>query len=100
MDKAEFTLTDNKEDQQFELTSDGLTARVEYTLMGNRIIFTHTEVPKELEGKGIGSMIVKLALQNIEERGLKLIPLCPFTASYIKRHPEWNRVLAENVNLK
>ena len=100
MDKAELTLTDNKEDQQFELTADGLTARVEYTLMGNRIIFTHTEVPKELEGKGIGSMIVKLALQNIEERGLKLIPLCPFTAAYIKRHPEWNRVLAENVNLK
>jgi predicted GNAT family acetyltransferase len=100
LDKAELTLTDNKEDQQFELTVDELTARVEYTLMGNRIIFTHTEVPKELEGKGIGSMIIKLALENIEGRELKLIPLCPFAAAYIKRHPEWNRVLAENVNLK
>jgi predicted GNAT family acetyltransferase len=39
-------------------------------------------------------------LENIEGRELKLIPLCPFAAAYIKRHPEWNRVLAENVNLK
>ena len=100
MDKSELILTDNKEDKQFELTVDGFTARVEYILMGNKIIFSHTDVPKELEGKGIGSMIVKLALENIEERELKLIPLCPFTAAYIKRHPEWNRVLAENVTLK
>ena len=100
MDKSELILTDNTEDKAFEFLVDGSKARIEYTLLGNKIIITHTEVPKELEGKGIGSMIVKLALENIEGRGLKLITLCPFTAAYIKRHPEWNRVLAENVNLK
>lgn len=100
MKKEEIILKDNKEDKQFELTVDGLTARVEYIPMGNKIIFTHTEVPKELEGKGTGSLIVELALKSIELNGLKLIPLCPFTAAYIKRHPEWKRILADNVTLK
>ncbi len=57
-------------------------------------------VPAELEGKGIGSIIVKLALEEIEKRGLKLIPLCPFTAKYITKNPEWKRILDEDVNIK
>jgi predicted GNAT family acetyltransferase len=73
---------------------------VEYALLGNKIIFNHTEVPETLEGKGIGSKIVELALKNIEARNLKLIPLGPFTAALIKRHPEWERVLDKNVRLK
>jgi predicted GNAT family acetyltransferase len=96
----EYTLRDNTDAKQFELNVEGSVARIEYALMGYKIIFTHTEVPKSLEGKGIGAKIVELALKNIEERGLKLIPLCPFTAAYIKRHPEWERVLDKNVRLK
>lgn len=91
-------LADNTDKKQFEFEVEGRTARIEYILMGKKILLTHTEVPEELEGKGIGGKIVKLALENIESRGLKLIPLCPFIASYIKRHREWNRVLDEQVN--
>ncbi len=92
--------SDNTEKKQFELYSDGHVSWIEYILTGNKIIFAHTEVPQKLEGKGIASKLVKLALENIESRGLKLIPLCPFTASYIKKHPEWMGVLDENVNIK
>ncbi len=99
-DENNYTLTDNSEAKQFELMVDGQKARIEYILMGNKIFFTHTEVPAAFEGKGIGSKIVKLALENIEARNLKLVPLCPFTAAYIKRHPEWERVLATDVKLK
>jgi uncharacterized protein len=93
-------LTDNTERKRFELTEGSHTAFIEYMIMGGKIFLTHTEVPKELEGKGIGSAIVKLALEETEARGLKLIPLCPFVAAYIKRHPEWSRILAPDVNLK
>ncbi len=93
-------LTDNKSRNQFEMVTDGYLSRVEYMIMGNKIFLTHTEVPKELEGKGVGSKIVKAALEEAESRGLKLIPLCPFVASYIKRHPEWERLLASDVKLK
>ena len=93
-------LTDNKARNQFEMITDGILSRIEYMIMGNKIFLTHTEVPKELEGKGVGSKIVKAALEEVESRGLKLIPLCPFVASYIKRHPEWERILASDVKLK
>lgn len=100
MTETNYILTDNTEAKRFELSVDGSVAYVEYILMGKKIIFTHTEVPVKLEGKGIGSKVVLLALENIEARGLKLIPLCPFTAAYIKRHPEWERVLDENTHIK
>jgi uncharacterized protein len=98
--EIKYSLIDNPEAKRFEMKLNGHTARIEYSLMGNKIIFSHTEVPRELEGKGFGSMIVKLALEEIEKRNLKLIPLCPFTAQYIKKHPEWKRILASDAALK
>lgn len=95
-----FILTDNSDKKQFEFRVEGYTARIEYIIMAKKIFLTHTEVPVDLEGKGIGSKIVKLALEEIEKRGLKLIPLCPFIAKYITRHPEWKRILDEDVNIK
>jgi hypothetical protein len=94
------TLTDNQDRKQFELAVDGHIARIEYMIMAGKIFLTHTEVPAALEGKGIGSIIVKLALEEVERRGLKLIPLCPFVGKYITKHPEWKRILAEDVNIK
>jgi predicted GNAT family acetyltransferase len=94
------TLNDNKDRKQFEMIVEGHTARIEYMIMANKIFLTHTEVPAALEGKGIGSVIVKLTLEEVEKRGLKLIPLCPFVGKYITRHPEWKRILADDVNLK
>ena len=93
-------LTDNKSQDQFEMVTDGFLSKIEYKIMGNKIFLTHTEVPHELEGRGVGSRIVKAALEEVESRGLKLIPLCPFVASYIKRHPEWEKLLAADVKLK
>lgn len=93
-------LTDNTERKQFELIFDGHTAKIEYMIMANKIFLTHTEVPRELEGKGVGSKIVKLAFDEIEKRGLKLIPLCPFVAKYLTKHPEWKKILADDVNIK
>lgn len=93
-------LTDNKEKKQFEMVTDRYASRIEYMIMGNKIFLTHTEVPSELEGKGIGSKIILLALEEIERRNLKLIPLCPFVAKYITKHPEWNRILADDVKIK
>ena len=93
-------LNDNTDLKQFELTTEGFVSKIEYMLIGNKIILTHTEVPIELEGKGTGSLLVKLTLEEIAKRNLLLIPLCPFVASYIKRHPEWMKLLDKDVNLK
>ncbi|WP_235183269.1 GNAT family N-acetyltransferase [Deinococcus phoenicis] len=44
--------------------------------MGSALIFTHTEVPKALEGQGVGSHLVHDALEEVRARGLQIIPMC------------------------
>lgn len=92
-------ITDNKIKHQFETVIDGYTARAEYILSSSKIIITHTEIPKQLEGKGIGSELMEEVFKKIETMNVKLIPLCPFAAQYIKRHPKWEKLLDDNINI-
>lgn len=85
----EMTLRNNEEANQFEAIVGDKIAVAEYQLAGKNIIFTHTEVPEELEGQGIGSALAKFALDTAVERGYKIQPLCPFINAYIRRHPEY-----------
>jgi predicted GNAT family acetyltransferase len=72
---------------------DGVLALAEYRLVPGKIIFTHTEVPSSHEGRGIGSALVRFALDAARERGLTVVPLCPFFAAYIKKHAEFQDLL-------
>jgi len=56
--------------------------------------FQHTEVAKPLQGKGVGDELVRQALDDVRERGLKVIPTCPFVAAYIRRHGEYGDLVA------
>ena len=53
------------------------------------MIFTHTEIDDAFEGQGLGSTLAKAALADAREHGLRVVPLCPFIAGYIKKHPEY-----------
>jgi predicted GNAT family acetyltransferase len=82
-------IRDNPERHRFETDlGDGSFAIAEYTLPAGKIMFTHTEVPPAHEGQGIGSALIRFALAAARERGLQVIPICPFFAAYIKRHEE------------
>jgi predicted GNAT family acetyltransferase len=84
-----YVVRDNAEKDRFEIDlGDGSFAIAEYRLRAGKIIFTHTEVPPAHEGRGIGSLLVRTALASARERGLKVIPICPFFAAYIKKHAE------------
>ncbi len=75
--------------KRFELHVENEIAFIEYILAKeNSIYLTHTEVPRSLEGKGLGTAIIKKALDYIREKEYRLVPLCPFVAAYLKRHPE------------
>ena len=83
----ELAVRDNPERKRFEIDlGGGSFAIAEYTLPEGKIMFTHTEVPPEHEGKGIGSMLIRAGLAAARERGLKVIPICPFFARYIQKH--------------
>ena len=95
-----YQLINNEARKQYEVHTDEAVLRIEYILAQDRIFLTHTEVPKSMEGKGLGSAIVKLALEDIEQKGLTLVPLCPFVALYLKRHPEWKRLVMKGINIE
>lgn len=87
-------VVNNATAHRFELEVDGHVAAAYYELKPGVITFTHTEVPKELGGKGVGSKLVKGALEQVRRDGLKVVPDCPFVNAYIEKHPEQADLLA------
>jgi hypothetical protein len=92
-------LVDNASKKRYEALVDGSTALIEYIKAQDKIYLTHTEVPTALEGKGIGSALVLKVLKDIERQNLTLVPLCPFVALYLKRHPEWKKLVMKGINI-
>ena len=81
-------IIDNAERHRFEGDLGDAVAIAEYNLLSHAIMFTHTEVPEAYEGKGIGTRLIKFALDSARERGLQVIPICPFFAAYMREHEE------------
>jgi predicted GNAT family acetyltransferase len=84
---------DNPALHRFELDVEGGTAVAYYHLSPGVITFTHTEVPPELGGRGIGSALVRGALEAARARGLKVVAKCPFVSAFMAKHPEFNDLL-------
>lgn len=78
---------------------DTKTAVAEYIEVTQKLILTHTEVPRGLEGNGIASHLAVGALTYAKENGLVVMPLCPYMAGYIARHPEWKSILAPGIKV-
>lgn len=82
-------LVDNTAEKRYEFDLGDDMAIIEYVLGNGIIVLTHTEVPPQYEGRGIGSELVKAVLGDIRDKGLQVVPQCPFVGAYIRRHPEW-----------
>ena len=90
-------VADRPEKHRFEITADGQVAgRADYQLRGDTIAFTHTLIDDAYEGKGLGSVLVKHALDSARERGLNVLPICPFVRSWIERHPDYLPLVPES----
>ncbi|NML07280.1 GNAT family N-acetyltransferase [Sphingomonas sp. G-3-2-10] len=84
----------NPAENRYEMQVEGRTAYAAYKLHDAVITFTHTIVPKELGGRGIATKLIGFALADVREKGLRVIPQCPFVAAYIEKHPEERDLLA------
>lgn len=94
-----FQLINNESSKQYEFHVEDKIARIEYIRVKESIYLTHTEVPISLEGKGIASSLIKATLAEIKSNNWTLVPLCPFVASYIKKHPEWKSLLQDGFKI-
>ncbi len=83
----------NSTESRFQVEVESHLAVLEYKLDGSTIIFTHTGVPSALEGRGLGSQLVRAGLDHARAQGLSVVPRCSFVASYIQKKPEYQDLL-------
>lgn len=92
-DQKDLNVIHLEEKQRFEIRIDKQTAELDYRLQDGVISFTHTGVPRALEGRGIGGRIVRAGLDYARVQGYKVIPVCSFVDAYIHRHTEYGDLL-------
>jgi predicted GNAT family acetyltransferase len=84
------TVSDVPENSRYELRDgDRLLGVAAYQRRGNQVVFTHTEVDDSSEHSGLGSRLVRGALDDVRRAGGTVVPLCPFVRGWIERHPEY-----------
>jgi len=83
-------------EQRYQADVNGELATLAYRLEPGRIVLVSTDVPPNLEGHGLGSALAQAALRDAADRGLMVVPLCPFVADYIRRHQEYLPLVARD----
>ena len=90
-EQTQITVRDNPDEQRFEAIDESgeLLAISTYRRYEDRIVFVHTEVSDDAEGQGVGSDLVRTALDQVREEGLRVVAQCPFVKEWIRRHPDY-----------
>jgi hypothetical protein len=81
-------VVDRTDQSRFLLEVDGQVAELVYRVEGAYLVLIHTEVPEDLEGRGLGGVLVRAALDRALRDGLTVVPLCPFARRWLGRHPD------------
>jgi len=88
-------LINNESRKRFEIEVSGKYAFINYGKFGNQIALVHTETEPELKGTGAAIAVVEKTLYYLESHNIKLLPFCPFVSAYIKRNPDWIRIVSK-----
>lgn len=88
-------LIKNEEKKRFEIEYNGHFAFIDCKEMSRQIALIHTEAEPELAGTGAAAAVVEKTLMYIENSGKKLLPFCPYVFAFIKKYPEWKRIVDE-----
>lgn len=91
---SQIEVKDNPAENRYEVTVDAKPAGfAAYRPGEGMLVFTHTEVDDAYEGQGVGSKLVRAALDDVRARGTKVKAQCPFVRAFIQRHPEYADLL-------
>jgi predicted GNAT family acetyltransferase len=86
----------NEGARRFELLVDGYRSLLTYRRFPDRIVFDHTEVPEPLEGQGLAAKLSRVALDFARANHLRVVPLCPYVAAFIRKHPEYQDLVSSD----
>jgi uncharacterized protein len=89
VDLEALEVTHNPAERRFEAWIDGYLSKLDYIQDGNNFVITHVGVYPELRGQGIAGRITQVSLEYAKEHGLRVIPMCSYAATYIRKHPEY-----------
>ncbi|MBM7075036.1 MULTISPECIES: GNAT family N-acetyltransferase [Micromonospora] len=94
----DLTVTDVPDRERFEARDEtgALAGLVTYQLTGAIIAYTHTEVDPAFEGRGVGSTLARAVMDDARARGRTVVPICPFLADWLGRHPEYADIVARS----
>ncbi len=91
-------LVKNEKEHRFEIEVEGIIAFIDYKETHSQIALVHTEVPEIIGGKGVAAALVEKTLNYLEKHDNTLLPFCPYVFAYIKKHPEWKRIVDKRFN--
>jgi predicted GNAT family acetyltransferase len=86
----------NEGEEQFETQVGGETAVLTYAEQHGKLYLLHTQVPEAMEGHGVGGALVRAAMDFAAEKGVKVVPFCPFARAWLQRHPQYEEMVAQN----
>lgn len=89
-DASEIVVRDNPQGARFEIyVGAELAGFTQYQRQPAQISFIHTETGAQFAGQGLASRLVRAALQDVRERGLAVLPFCPYVRKFIATHPDF-----------
>jgi uncharacterized protein len=89
IDFEKLEVTHNTAENRFETWIDGQLSKLDYMLDGDTIVMTHVGVYPEQRGQGVAGKLTQVALEYAKENSLRVIPMCPYIATYIHRNPQY-----------
>lgn len=96
MPSDDLVIRDDPSELRYEALREGeLVGEIRYVSEPGVVVLVHTEVEPSEKGSGLGSLVVRYALDDIRRRGLHVVPFCPFVAAYIKRHPDYSDLVIQ-----
>jgi predicted GNAT family acetyltransferase len=92
----ETTVIDVPESDRFEIRDgDRVLGLAAYQRRGDTFVFHHTEVDPDAGQSGLGSTLVRAALDEVRSQGGSVVPSCSFVAGWIERHPDYADLVAD-----
>ena len=98
IDFEKLEVTHNTAENRFETWIDGQLSKLDYMLDGDTIVMTHVGVYPEQRGQGVAGKLTQVALEYAKENSLRVIPMCPYIATYIHRNPQYIELTKQQMN--